>query len=77
MDFENIVDLVDKNKSKFSSNDYLKIMNSLKNIYESKNSNHGVSKSKIVEEEEEEQEDMTYYNFNIDEDEDTYASLWK
>tara|TARA_R110000803_G_C11888381_1_gene310640 strand:+ start:313 stop:534 length:222 start_codon:yes stop_codon:yes gene_type:complete len=73
MDFENIVDLVDKNKSKFSSNDYLKIMNSLKNIYDIKNSNHGIIKSKNNEEEEE--EDTTYYNFN--EDEDTYASLWK
>jgi len=75
MDFENIVDLVDKNKTSISSNDYLKIMNCLKNIYESKNSNDSTSKSKIVEEEEEEQEDTTYYNFN--EDEDTYASLWK
>ena len=75
MDFENILDLVDKNKSKFSSNDYLKIMNSLKNIYESKNSNHGIIKSKIVEEEEE--EDINYNYIIVDEDEDTYASLWK
>ena len=72
MDFENIVDLVDKNKTSISSNDYLKIMNSLKNIYDIKNSNHGISESKNNEEEE---EDTTYYNFN--EDEDTYASLWK
>lgn len=70
MDFENIVDLVDKNKTSISSNDYLKIMNSLKNIYDIKN--HGIIKSKNNEEEE---EDTTYYNFN--EDEDTYASLWK
>ncbi len=75
MDFENIVDLVDKNKTSISSNDYLKIMNCLKKIYDNKNSNDSTSKSKIVEEEEEEQEDTTYYNFN--EDEDTYASLWK
>jgi hypothetical protein len=72
MDFENIVDLVDKNKTSISSNDYLKIMNSLKNIYDIKNSNHPIIKSKNNEEEE---EDTTYYNFN--EDEDTYASLWK
>jgi len=75
MDFENIVDLVDKNKSKFSSNDYLKIMNSLKNIYESKNNNHPI-KSKNNEEEEEE-EDINYNYIIVDEDEDTYASLWK
>ena len=75
MDFENIVDLVDKNKTSISSNDYLKIMNSLKNIYESKNSNYSVIKSKIVEEEEE--EDINYNYIIVDEDEDTYASLWK
>ncbi len=77
MDFENIVDLVDKNKTSISSNDYLKIMNCLKKIYDNKNSNDSTSKSKNneEEEEEEEQEDTTYYNFN--EDEDTYASLWK
>ncbi len=75
MDFENIVDLVDKNKSKFSSNDYLKIMNCLKNIYDNKNSNDSTSESKNNEEEEE--EDTTYYSFNENEDEDTYASLWK
>jgi len=75
MDFENIVDLIDKNKTSISSNDYLKIMNSLKNIYDIKNSNDSTIKSKNNEEEEE--EDTTYYNFNEDEDQDTYASLWK
>jgi len=76
MSFESIVELVDKNKTRLSSNDYLKIMNSLKNIYESKNSNHGIIKSKNNEEEEEE-EDINYNYIIVDEDEDTYASLWK
>ena len=75
MDFENIVDLVDKNKTSISSNDYLKIMNCLKKIYDNSNDSTSKSKNNEEEEEEEEHEDTTYYNFN--EDEDTYASLWK
>jgi hypothetical protein len=75
MSFESIVELVDKNKTSISSNDYLKIMNSLKNIYDIKNSNHGIIKCKNNEEEEE--EDINYNYIIVDEDEDTYASLWK
>jgi hypothetical protein len=78
MSFESIVDLVDKNKTSISSNDYLKIMNSLKKIYDStiKTKIHSKKESEVIEESEE-QEDMTYVNYTNNEDDDTYASLWK
>jgi len=79
MSFESIVELVDKNKTRLSSNDYLKIMNSLKKIYDSTIKVEKDSKKEfiIVEEESEEEEDMRYVNYTNNEDDDTYASLWK
>lgn len=76
-----LVELVDKNKTSISSNDYLKIMNSLKKIYDStiKTKIDSKKESEVIEEplDYEREEDMTYINYNDDEDEDTYASLWK
>lgn len=76
MDFENIVNLVDKNKNKLNSGDYLKIMNSLKKIYDSTIKTKIESKKEIIIESDDEDEDydFTYYS---NENEDTYASLYK